>query len=111
MPTYTYHCTECGHQFNLFHAISDESEKHCPVCESVAKRRIGTGMGVIFKGSGFYETDYKRKQNGTNGHHAPHTPANGTNGVHKDDVKDAAAKAEKSDTKAEPKKPKAEKAD
>ncbi|MBS1262173.1 MAG: hypothetical protein MAG453_01514 [Calditrichaeota bacterium] len=60
MPTYTYHCTECGHEFDLFHGISEHGDRECPVCHGVARRRIGRGAGLIFKGSGFYETDYKR---------------------------------------------------
>lgn len=74
MPTYTYACTECGHQFDLFHSISDETERHCPECGALAKKRIGAGVGLIFKGSGFYITDYK------NGHSS--MPSNGDGNGH-----------------------------
>lgn len=60
MPTYVYRCTK-GHTFELFHAISDESPKRCPKCRSAAKRIPAGGSGVIFRGSGFYQTDYRSK--------------------------------------------------
>lgn len=66
MPTYTYRCTDCDHDFTLFHGMLETGDRECPLCGGVAKRRMGTGAGLIFKGSGFYETDYKRK-NGANG--------------------------------------------
>ena len=60
MPTYVYRC-EQGHTFELFHAISDESTKHCPQCGAKAKRVPAGGAGFLFKGSGFYITDYRSK--------------------------------------------------
>lgn len=63
MPTYDYECKHCKQVFELFHSISDDTQKKCEKCGNVMKRLIGSGCGVIFKGSGFYETDYKRKQN------------------------------------------------
>ena len=74
MPTYTYKCTECGHEFNLFHGISENGTRECTVCHAEAHRLIGAGAGLIFKGSGFYETDYKRKSNG----HGNNGTSNGT---------------------------------
>jgi putative FmdB family regulatory protein len=62
MPTYDYECTQCGHVYEKFHAISDEPEKVCPECGGLVKRRIGTGAGIIFKGGGFYTTDYRSKE-------------------------------------------------
>ncbi len=59
MPTYDYQCVSCSHQFEVFHAISAEPVLECPVCGSPVKRLIGGGTGLIFKGSGFYITDYK----------------------------------------------------
>lgn len=65
MPTYDYKCTACGHTFELFQKMSDGVKRKCPECGTLAlKRLLGTGAGVIFKGSGFYETDYKRKSRG-----------------------------------------------
>ncbi len=58
MPTYVYRCTK-GHTFELFHAISDETPKKCTKCRSGAKRVPAGGSGVLFKGSGFYQTDYR----------------------------------------------------
>lgn len=63
MPTYEYECRDCGHKFELLQKMSDKPVKKCPKCKKeAAKRLISTGVGVIFKGSGFYETDYKRKK-------------------------------------------------
>ncbi|HXJ68448.1 MAG TPA: FmdB family zinc ribbon protein [Verrucomicrobiae bacterium] len=60
MPTYVYRC-EQGHTFELFHSISDDSQKHCPECGAEAKRVPAGGAGLLFKGSGFYITDYRSK--------------------------------------------------
>ena len=60
MPTYDYQCGECGHQWEEFQSITARPKRKCPDCGKLkAKRMIGTGAGVIFKGSGFYETDYR----------------------------------------------------
>ncbi|MDR3211046.1 MAG: zinc ribbon domain-containing protein [Planctomycetota bacterium] len=62
MPTYEYECGNCQHQFEEFQAMSDKPLRKCPKCGRLKLRRlIGSGGGIIFKGSGFYETDYKRK--------------------------------------------------
>ena len=62
MPTYSYICDACGHHFEKFQAMSDEPLRTCPNCQSDRIRRlIGAGAGLIFKGSGFYLTDYARK--------------------------------------------------
>ncbi|MEQ1834623.1 MAG: FmdB family zinc ribbon protein [Candidatus Eisenbacteria bacterium] len=58
MPTYVYECPK-GHTFELFHAISDDTLKECPTCGAGAKRVPSGGGGVLFKGSGFYQTDYR----------------------------------------------------
>ena len=59
MPTYEYECGKCGHTFEKFQSMTDERVKTCPVCRGKVKRLFGTGAGIIFKGSGFYETDYR----------------------------------------------------
>lgn len=60
MPTYDYRCSACGHAFEKFQSMSSDPLKDCPSCgEATAKRLIGTGAAVIFKGGGFYETDYR----------------------------------------------------
>ena len=62
MPTYEYICEECGHRFEQFQSITARNLRQCPKCHKTSlKRLIGTGSGVIFKGSGFYETDYRSK--------------------------------------------------
>lgn len=59
MPTYEYECQKCGIVFDLFQSMTDEHIKRCPECKGKVKRLLGTGAGIIFKGSGFYETDYR----------------------------------------------------
>ncbi len=61
MPTYDYECEKCGNKFDIFQKMSAEPEAECPKCKGRARRLISAGMGVIFKGSGFYENDYKKK--------------------------------------------------
>jgi len=61
MPTYDYECKDCHHTFELFQSMSAKPLRKCPKCGGKVKRLIGTGAGIIFKGTGFYETDYKRK--------------------------------------------------
>ncbi len=59
MPTYEYECKKCNHRFEKFQSITAEPLKTCPECSGELKRLIGLGAGIIFKGSGFYCTDYK----------------------------------------------------
>jgi putative FmdB family regulatory protein len=61
MPTYDYVCDNCGHGFEKFQNMSEKPLSKCPECGGKLRRLIGPGVGIIFKGSGFYETDYKRK--------------------------------------------------
>jgi putative FmdB family regulatory protein len=61
MPTYEYACPKCGHTFETFQSMKDEPLKKCPKCKKTGlKRLVGTGAGLIFKGTGFYITDYKK---------------------------------------------------
>lgn len=62
MPTYEYICKTCGYGFEEFQSISAEPLKICPKCNNEIIRKIGTGAGLVFKGSGFYITDYKNKK-------------------------------------------------
>lgn len=88
MPTYEYACGACGREFEVFQSIKDEPLNTCDCGKSgQVKRKIGRGAGIIFKGSGFYETDYKRS-----------TPA-------KSDAGSAAAGAAKTDAKPAAPKP------
>ncbi len=60
MPTYDYMCESCGYEFEQFQTITAKSIRKCPKCgKRELKRLIGAGAGVIFKGSGFYQTDYR----------------------------------------------------
>ncbi|MDD5565793.1 MAG: zinc ribbon domain-containing protein [Candidatus Omnitrophica bacterium] len=61
MPTYEYECSHCAHRFEVFQSISAKPIKSCPKCKKPVKRLIGTGSGIIFKGPGFYATDYRKK--------------------------------------------------
>ena len=63
MPTYDYVCPKCGHAFELVQSMNDAPLKKCPKCKKAGvKRLIGEGAGLIFKGTGFYITDYKNKK-------------------------------------------------
>ncbi len=59
MPTYEYKCLGCGVQFDRFQRITEDPIQECPECSGQTKRLIGAGAGLIFKGSGFYITDYR----------------------------------------------------
>lgn len=60
MPTYDYSCSACGHTFELFQSISEPRKKKCPRCKKPKlERLIGQGAGILFKGGGFYQTDYR----------------------------------------------------
>jgi putative FmdB family regulatory protein len=61
MPTYEYECQKCGHRFDVFQSMSDDRLSKCPVekCSGKLRRLIGAGAGLIFKGQGFYQTDYR----------------------------------------------------
>lgn len=60
MPTYDYECSACGHKFEAFQSIKADPLKSCPKCKKrKVQRLIGTGAGLLFKGSGFYITDYR----------------------------------------------------
>ncbi len=61
MPTYAYHCQECGHEMDAFQKITDAHLTHCPNCnKNTLRRGPGGGIGLSFKGSGFYITDYPK---------------------------------------------------
>jgi putative FmdB family regulatory protein len=66
MPNYDYRCLSCGHEYELFQTMSEKPATKCPKCGKKVQRLIGGGSGVSFKGTGFYETDYK-KSSGSSG--------------------------------------------
>lgn len=101
MPTYDYRCDACQHQFEEFQSFSDKVLKKCPACGKRKLRRLlGTGAAVIFKGSGFYQTDYRSSS------YAQAAKAEESQGgaASKGDAADKADKSAKSDTGAAAKK-------
>ena len=103
MPTYEYECTACGHKFEKFQSIKAAPIKKCPACgKQKVKRLIGIGAGLLFKGSGFYITDYRSEayNKSAKADVAPSTAANDAK-VSGDNATKAAAK--KSDAQAQPK--------
>jgi putative FmdB family regulatory protein len=72
MPTYEYACQSCGHELEVFQRMSDDALTDCPSCStSSLKRKIGLGAGIIFKGGGFYETDFKDRKGSPSGSSEP----------------------------------------
>ncbi len=87
MPTYDYECTECGHTFEYFQSMSDDPLSDCPNCGGKVKRLIGGGLGVIFKGSGFYVTDNRGKTSSNgNGEKKADTSKTASNSSSKSEV-------------------------
>ncbi|BDQ04069.1 FmdB family zinc ribbon protein [Ignavibacterium sp.] len=66
MPTYDYKCSVCNYTFEYFQSMKDQPLTTCPKCGGQLKRLIGPGAGPIFKGNGFYQTDYKNNSNNSN---------------------------------------------
>lgn len=64
MPTYDYKCTKCQHRFEMLQTMNEPPRKRCPECGCKVERLIGAGAGLIFKGSGFYITDYVKNKEG-----------------------------------------------
>jgi putative FmdB family regulatory protein len=99
MPTYEYQCANCGYEFEKFQSMTASALRKCPKCrKSALKRLIGAGAGVIFKGSGFYETDY-RSESYKDG-------AKKETGAEKVEKKDAKADAQTGSVQKKPAKPK-----
>ena len=107
MPTYDYKCKACGHQFEQFQSMKDATLKKCPACgKNALERLIGTGAAVIFKGSGFYQTDY-RSESYKKAAESDKKPAESASGEGKS--KSEPAKAESGGAKSEPAKTEAAK--
>ena len=64
MPTYDYECQKCGFTFELFQGINDPPRSRCPLCRGKVQRLVGAGVGIVFKGSGFYVTDTRQGKAG-----------------------------------------------
>jgi len=88
MPTYEYQCPE-GHRFDKFQKMTEKPRAKCPVCGKPATRKISGGAGLVFKGSGFYITDYGKDGKGPRKHEAESAPAS--------EAKSSESKSEKSD--------------
>lgn len=67
MPTYEYQCENCGYRVDYFQSIKETPRTECPNCQGNLVRLVSSGAGLIFKGSGFYITDYKNKHSSSNG--------------------------------------------
>ncbi|MBX7057778.1 MAG: zinc ribbon domain-containing protein [Leptospirales bacterium] len=67
MPTYSYRCKHCGHQYEAFQSMSEAAHSDCPECKGQVERLIGGGAGIVFKGSGFYVTDYRKSSSNSGG--------------------------------------------
>jgi len=103
MPNYDYECSKCRHVFEVFQRISEEPLKSCPKCGGPVKRLIGGGIGIIFKGSGFYTTDYKKAAavTGSSGKDGN----GGSKGDKEKKTETAASSSSESGSKGESKKP------
>ncbi len=71
MPTYEYECSQCGHRFEAFQSMTEQPLTECAMCKGRVKRLMGGGIGIIFKGSGFYATDYKNAPKKDTGSQCP----------------------------------------
>jgi len=108
VPTYTYECKKCGHEMDLFHSMSAKPRVKCEECGGGCRRLLGTGAGIIFKGSGFYETDYKTKKGKAEESGEKDTSSKEKSDTKKESSKEESSKkdtpAKTSDTKSEAKK-------
>ncbi|HXI85086.1 MAG TPA: FmdB family zinc ribbon protein [Verrucomicrobiae bacterium] len=111
MPTYEYECQKCGHHYELYQSIKDGPKRTCPKCHGRVKRLLGTGAGLIFKGSGFYITDYRKPsyaESAKKDNPAPTTPvtpaAGSTTSAKTSPAKPASAPTKSGETKATKKK-------
>ena len=115
MPTYDYICDACAHEWELFQRITEDHIKKCPKCKkNKAVRQFGTGAAVMFKGSGFYETDYRsesykksaaadKKKTSDSGSKSDSTAKSGS-GTKSDSSSSSKSKADSSGAKKTPKK-------
>ena len=108
MPTYDYHCSACGHELEIFHSMKDAPKKKCPACKKLKLvRQIGIGGGVIFKGSGFYETDY-RSESYKAGEKAESAKSSAKDSKSESSSKDSGSGDSKAKSKQKQSKPKSE---
>lgn len=106
MPTYAYRCENCHHEFDAFESITSKPQRECPACgKNTLKRLIGSGAGIIFKGSGFYCTDY-RSDGYKSAAKTDTGAAKSKTDAKKPETKSDTTPAPKPETKPEPKEPK-----
>jgi putative FmdB family regulatory protein len=103
MPTYDYVCDACQHSFELFQSMKDPAKKKCPECGKPKLRRLfGTGGGIVFKGSGFYKTDYRsdayKKSAAADKHSHDPKPADSKSSDTKSSDKSSGGSSSKSDS-------------
>jgi putative FmdB family regulatory protein len=108
MPTYEYKCKSCGNKWDLFQSMTAKHIRKCPACgKNTAERQFGTGAAIIFKGSGFYETDYRsedyKKAAEADSKAAKGETTSDTKADSKADTKSDSKSDSKPDTKAEAK--------
>jgi len=104
MPTYEYKCENCGYQFDTIQSMKDAPLKECPEChENTLKKLISGGAGLIFKGSGFYLTDYKNKSENTTSSVSSSKGSSSSISSDKQEAKPAASKSESKSSKSESK--------
>lgn len=102
MPTYDYECDACGHKMEIFQGINDAVVKKCPECKKNKFRRLfGSGAAIVFKGSGFYQTDYRSES------YKKSAAADKTSGESKSSSESKSSESKSSESKTESK-PKAE---
>lgn len=101
MPTYDYVCDACNHKFELFQSITEPVKKKCPECKKSKLRRLfGTGAAIMFKGSGFYITDYRSENYKKRASEDKSASSNGSESKSKSDTK-SESKSESKSAKAE----------
>ncbi len=97
MPTYEYRCTLCQHRFEAFQKMSDAPIATCPQCAGPVQRLMGAGTGLIFKGSGFYITDYKKTNSSTAS--TPHPPVSSESSQNKESAGSKGTEPKPADSK------------
>jgi putative FmdB family regulatory protein len=97
MPTYEYKCLDCKHKVEYFQWMTEEPRTKCLRCGGRLVRLVSSGTGLIFKGTGFYITDYKKKEDNLKNNKAPHRP----HGVDGETKSESTSKDDKSTTVVE----------
>ena len=101
MPTYDYECDSCSHSFEAFQSMSDDALSTCPACGTDSLRRlVGGGLGVIFRGSGFYVNDSKKSSAGAKSSSSAES-GSGDSGTSKSDGSGSASHTDSSSSKSE----------